>query len=116
MNTYNLAFSARTKILASSNCFRPPAFQSSNKAWRKKIVDYYSQTSRMIIQEKYNLLMVWSEKEIDGDTKIAAELAQLMESCLQSGRLHVQSYMIIGDLKGSSFPCQGSLYVALIST
>ena len=33
--------------------------------------------------------MAWSEKKIDGDTKIAAELAQLMESCLQSGRLHV---------------------------
>lgn len=117
MNTYNLAFSARTKILASSNCFKPPAFQSSNKAWRKKIADYYSKTSRRIKQEKNNLLMAWSEKKIDGDTKIAAELAQLMESCLQGGRLHIQSDTILGDLKGSAFPCKGlDLYVALIPT
>ena len=117
MNTNNLAFSARTKILASSNCFRPPAFQSSNKAWRKKIADYYSKTSRMIIQEKNYLLKAWSEKKIDGDTKIAAELAQLTESCLQSGRFQVQSDTILGDLKGSAFPCKGlDLYVALILT
>jgi len=46
--------------------------------------------------------MAWSEKKINGDTKIAAELAQLMESCLQIGRLHVQSDTTLGDLKGSS--------------
>lgn len=51
--------------------------------------------------------MVWFEKKIDGDTKIAAELAQLMESCLQSGRLHVQFDTTLSDLKNSSFPCQG---------
>ena len=61
--------------------------------------------------------MAWSEKKIDGDTKIAAELAQLMESCLQGGRLHIQSDTILGDLKGSAFPCKGlDLYAALIPT
>ena len=35
-HTYNFAFSARTKILASSNCCRPPAFQSSNRAFKKE--------------------------------------------------------------------------------
>ena len=61
--------------------------------------------------------MAWSEKKIDGDTKIAAELAQLMESCLQSGRLHVQSDTILSGLKGSTFPCTLlDLYVALIPT
>ena len=70
----------------------------------------------MIIQNNNNLLMAWSEKKIEGDTKIAAELAQLMDSYLQSGRLYVQSDMTLSDLKGSSFPCQGNLYVALIPT
>lgn len=56
----------------------------------------------MITQEKNNLLMAWSEKKINGDTKIAAELAQLMESCLQIGRLHVQSDTTLTDLKGST--------------
>ena len=62
----------------------------------------------MIIQEKDNLLMAWSEKEIDGDIKITAHRISSVDGEL---------FTILGDLKGSAFPCKGlDLYVALIPT
>lgn len=52
--------------------------------------------------------MAWSEKEIDGDIKITAHRISSVDGEL---------FTILGDLKGSAFPCKGlDFYVALIPT
>lgn len=62
--------------------------------------------------------MAWSEKKIDGDTKIAAESSVGGELFVEwKIARSIQLNTILGDLKASSFPYTLlDLYVALIPT